>query len=102
MKLDEVDSTSAVEFSGINGVNGDLVYGLSRKIFWFAGDAINIWSSLQRDRSPPISYLPTGFATGVENMGGSSKFDGGNLSQYMGGAWGGLKFCQKIPVKEFI
>ena len=32
------------------------------------------------------------FPTGVENMGGSSKFDqeggGGGLSQYMGGAWG--------------
>ena len=54
----------------------DLVYRLSRKIFWFAGDAINIWSSLQRDRSPPISSPPSGFATGVENMGGSSKFDG--------------------------
>ena len=54
------------------------------------------------------------FPTGVENMGGggcaphwgegSSKFDGGGLSQYMGGgAWGGgLKCCQKIPVMEFI
>ena len=26
------------------------------------------------------------FPTGVENMGGSSKFDGGDLSQNMGGA----------------
>ena len=49
----------------------------------------------------------SGFAKGVENMGGggvrSSKFDGGRgLSQYMGGAWGGSKCCRKIPVKEFI
>ena len=34
--------------------------------------------------------------------GESSKFDGGGLSQNMGGAWGSLKCCQKIPVKEFI
>ena len=27
--------------------------------------------------------------------GGSSKFDGGGLSQYMGGAWGDLECCQK-------
>ena len=34
--------------------------------------------------------------------GGSSKFDGRGLSQYMEGGWGGdLKCCQKIPVKEF-
>ena len=34
----------------------------------------------------------TGFPTGVENKGGSSKFNGeggGGLSQYMRGAWGG-------------
>ena len=38
----------------------------------------------------------SGFPTGVENMaGGSSKFDGGCLSQYMGGSMGGLKCCQK-------
>ena len=49
-----------------------------------------------------------GFPTGVANMGGtgesSSKFDvgGGGLSQNMAGAWGSLKCCQKIPVKEFI
>ena len=40
----------------------------------------------------------SGFLIGVEDMGrgggGSSKFDGGDLSQYMG--------CQKIPVKEFM
>ena len=48
----------------------------------------------------------TGFPTGVENMGGSSKFDGSgggaDYSQYMGWAWKGLKRCWKIPVKEFI
>ena len=33
---------------------------------------------------------------------GPSKFDGGDLSQYIGGAWGGLKCCRKIPVKEFM
>ena len=33
-----------------------------------------------------------GFTKGVENMGGGG---GGGLSQYMGGAWGGLKCCQK-------
>ena len=27
---------------------------------------------------------------------------GGGLSQYMEGAWGDLKCCRKIPVKEFI
>ena len=49
-----------------------------------------------------------GFHTGVENIrGGSSKFDGGGgegegLSQYMGELEGGLKFCQKMPVMEFI
>ena len=40
----------------------------------------------------------TGFPTGAENMvGGSSKFDGGGYSQYMGGAWGwgGLKMLLK-------
>ena len=46
------------------------------------------------------------FATGVENKGeGSSKCDGGGLSQYMeehGRGGGGLKRCWKIPVKEFI
>ena len=44
-----------------------------------------------------FSSPPPGFPTGVENMGGcapllggggSSKCDGGGLSQYMGGAWG--------------
>ena len=34
--------------------------------------------------------------------GGSSKFDGWSLSQYMGEAWGDLKCCWKIPVMEFI
>ena len=29
-----------------------------------------------------------GFPTGVDDMGGFSKFDWGGLSQYMGGAWG--------------
>ena len=40
---------------------------------------------------------PPEFSTGVENMGGSSsKFDsGGGLSQYMEGAWGGLKMLSK-------
>ena len=58
-------------------------------------------------------YGDAGFPTGFKNMGGcahpppplrggSSKFDGWGLSQYKGGAWGGLKSCQKIPVKEFI
>ena len=34
--------------------------------------------------------------------GGSSKFDGGGLSQYMEGAWGSLRWWWEIPVKEFI
>ena len=29
-----------------------------------------------------------GFHTGVENIGGSSKFDEGGLESIMGGAWG--------------
>ena len=37
---------------------------------------------------PPPSTTNPGFPAGVENMGGSSKFDGEGLSQYMGGAWG--------------
>ena len=41
------------------------------------------------------------FPTGVSNMGGSSKFDGGLKSKH-GGAWGELKMLSKIPVKEFI
>ena len=48
----------------------------------------------------------SGFLIGVEDMGrgggGSSKFEGGDLSQYIGGAWWGLKCCRKIPVKEFM
>ena len=37
----------------------------------------------------PPSLTP-GFSTGVDNMGGSSKFDGewGDLSEYMGEHWG--------------
>ena len=55
---------------------------------------------------------PTGFSTDVENirgLGGGGGWEGGlfkilwgGLSQYMGGEHGGLKCCQKIPVKEFI
>ena len=44
-----------------------------------------------------VKHLLAGFPTGVENMGaGSSEFDGsGGLNQYVGGAWGALKCCQK-------
>ena len=35
-----------------------------------------------------LQSLHPGFPTGVENMGGSSKFDGEGLSQYMGAACG--------------
>ena len=66
-----------------------------------------------RSNLVPVSYrhkiksAPSGFPTGVGNMGeyyaplggGSSTFDGGNLSQCMGRAWGGFR---KIYVKEFI
>ena len=35
-----------------------------------------------------VKVVVAGFPTGVENMGGSSKFDGQRaLSQYMGGVW---------------
>ena len=36
--------------------------------------------------------------------GGSSKFDGGEggLKSILEGSMGGLKCCQKIPMKEFI
>ena len=43
--------------------------------------------SLFKDPPPPSTTNP-GFPTGVENMGGSSKFDGEGLSQYMGAACG--------------
>ena len=43
--------------------------------------------SLFKDPLPPFTANPE-FPTGVQNMGGSSKFDGEGLSQYMGGAWG--------------
>ena len=42
-----------------------------------------------------VHALYAGFPAGVENMGGSSKFDGGYLSQYVGGAWKGLKMLLK-------
>ena len=68
----------------------------------------NFWFCLQKLREIYLGFrkkkLNSGFPIGVENMGGgSSKFDrGGSLSQFMRVAWGGLKFCRKIPVKEFI
>ena len=45
-----------------------------------------------------MSFSPpkAGFSKGVANMGGdSSKFDGGDLSQNMGVAWGELKMLVK-------
>ena len=55
---------------------------------------------------------PTGFSTDVENirgLGGGRGVGGGSLQNFMGGLksvhggeHGGLKCCQKIPVKEFI
>ena len=58
--------------------------------------------SLFKDPPPPSTTNP-GFPTGVENMGGYSKFDGEGLSQYMGGAWGqDENSVEKIPVAEFI
>ena len=50
----------------------------------------------------------SGFPTDVENMGGALQNlmgggGAGDLSQYMGEhGGGGLKYCQKIPLKEFI
>ena len=52
-----------------------------------------------------VAHPGTGFSTVVENMvggGGSSKFDGGLKSIHGGSMGGGLKFCWKIPVVEFI
>ena len=45
---------------------------------------------VREDQQSFLKLLWSGFPTGVEDMGGSSKFDGGGggLSQYMGG--GGL------------
>ena len=37
----------------------------------------------------------TGFPTGVKDMGGSSKFDGGGLKSIHWGSMGGLKCCRK-------
>ena len=56
-------------------------------------------------------FCVSGFPTGVANMGGQAPppidpqnlmGGGGGLSQNMGGAWGSLKYCRKIPLKEFI
>ena len=44
------------------------------------------------DPTPPPPLIKGG--GGIPIMGGSSKFDGGRLSQYMGGAWG-LKILPK-------
>ena len=41
-----------------------------------------------------LSVYMSGFPAGVENMAA--------LSQYIGGAWGDLQCCRKIPVMEFI
>ena len=51
---------------------------------------------VREDQQSFLKLLWSGFPTGVEDMGGSSKFDGGGgggLSQYMGG--GGLKMLSK-------
>ena len=39
-----------------------------------------------------MGSLRTGFSTVVENMGGSWKFDGGDLESIHGGSMGGLKW----------
>ena len=47
----------------------------------------------------------TRFPTGVDNMGGALQNlmeGGGGLKSIQGGSMGGLKYCRKIPVKEFI
>ena len=45
----------------------------------------------------------TRFPTGVDNMGGAlQNLMGGGLKSIQGGSMGGLKYCRKIPVKEFI
>ena len=68
----------------------------------------NFWFCLQKLREIYLGFhkkkLNSGFPIGVENMGGgSSKFDrGGELKSIYEGSMGGLKFCRKIPVKEFI
>ena len=51
-----------------------------------------------------VKYTSQGFPQVVANMGGAPHnfVEGGGLSQNMGGAWGSLKYCRKIPVKEFI
>ena len=48
------------------------------------------------------SYCTTGFPAGVANMGGLLKIWWEGLKSKHGGAWGSLKYCQKIPGKEFI
>ena len=47
----------------------------------------------------------TRFPTGVDNMGGALQNlmeGGGGLKSIQGVSMGGLKYCGKIPVKEFI
>ena len=51
--------------------------------------------------------MPSRFPTVVANIGGGgagvvAPSQNLGLSQNMGGAWGSIKRCQKIPVKEFI
>ena len=44
----------------------------------------------------------SGFPTGVKNMGGAvQNLMGDGFKSIHGGSMGGLKYCQKIPVKEF-
>ena len=44
--------------------------------------------------------MPPNWAGG--GAGALQNLIGEDLGQYMGGAWGDLKCCRKIPVKEFI
>ena len=56
----------------------------------------------RRPFSNILKYRDPGFPTGVEKMGGSSKFDERRLKSIHWGSMGDLKCCRKIPVREFI
>ena len=68
-------------------------------VFWMGGcpmGGISFDGDVFKKRMA-LGLPPSGFFTGIGNMGDSSTLDGEDLSQYMGRAWGDLKCCQKIP-----
>ena len=63
-----------------------------------------IWRKINFKKKVNLSCLKTNLSVYVKVYVNVKLFKiwWGRLSQYMGGPWGGLKCCWKIPVKEFI